>query len=127
MEARLKLKPGQKGTKKLLELYGQRLVCVRYRYDEQRQKRFKTVELILGETPWTPKPKPVNKTTIVNLRVELKEAELQRKVKSAGGKWNPAKRLWEISYGQAIALGLEDRIRTEKASDTRNRKASNTR
>jgi hypothetical protein len=35
MQARSKLmKPGQKGTRKLVELYGSRLVCVRYRYDE---------------------------------------------------------------------------------------------
>lgn len=33
MQARLKLKPGQNGTKKHLARYGERLVCVRYRYD----------------------------------------------------------------------------------------------
>lgn len=31
MQARSKLKPGQKGTRKLVELYGSRLFCVRYR------------------------------------------------------------------------------------------------
>jgi hypothetical protein len=33
METRLSLAPGQNGTKKLLARYGERLVCVRYRYD----------------------------------------------------------------------------------------------
>jgi hypothetical protein len=33
MITRLKLKPRQKGTKKLLSEYGDALVCVRYRYD----------------------------------------------------------------------------------------------
>jgi hypothetical protein len=33
---RLHLKPGQKGTKQLLAQYGDRLICVRYRYDAQR-------------------------------------------------------------------------------------------
>jgi hypothetical protein len=37
MQARRKLTLDQKGTKRLLELYGSHLVCVRYRYDEQRQ------------------------------------------------------------------------------------------
>jgi hypothetical protein len=37
---RLHLKPGQKGTKPLLAQYGDRLICVRYRYDAQRKKRF---------------------------------------------------------------------------------------
>lgn len=43
MEARLKLKPGQNGTKKLLTRYGERLVCVRYRCDEARAMCFTTM------------------------------------------------------------------------------------
>ncbi len=39
MKTRLDLKPGQRGTKKLSELYGDQLVCVRYRYDEKIGKR----------------------------------------------------------------------------------------
>ena len=44
MRTRLHLKPGQKGTKQLLAQYGDRLVCVRYRYDAQRKKRFKMLD-----------------------------------------------------------------------------------
>ena len=54
MRTLLHLKPGQKGTKQLLAQYGDRLVCVRYRYDAQQQKRFKTVELIVAEREWNP-------------------------------------------------------------------------
>jgi len=46
---RLHLKPGQKGTTQLLAQYGDRLICVRYRYDAQRTKRFKTVELLVAD------------------------------------------------------------------------------
>ena len=49
MQIRSTIHPGQRGAKKLLTQYGDRLVCVRYRYDEQRQKRLKTVELIVEE------------------------------------------------------------------------------
>ncbi len=42
LRVRLHLKPGQKGTKQLVTQYGDRLVCVRYRYDAQRKKRLKT-------------------------------------------------------------------------------------
>ena len=56
MRTLLHLKPGQKGTKQLLAQYGDRLVCVRYRYDAQRKKRFKTVELIVAERDWEPPP-----------------------------------------------------------------------
>jgi hypothetical protein len=36
METRLTLRPGMPGTKKLVARYGDRLVCVRYLYDETR-------------------------------------------------------------------------------------------
>jgi hypothetical protein len=36
---RLHLKPGQEGTKRLLAQYGDSLICVRYRYDAQRNRR----------------------------------------------------------------------------------------
>jgi hypothetical protein len=39
MITRLKLKPGQKGTKKLLAEHGEALVCVRYRYDKELRVR----------------------------------------------------------------------------------------
>lgn len=55
MRTRLHLKPGQKGTKRLSEKYGEQLICVRYRYDEDTKKRYKTVELIVDIADWEPK------------------------------------------------------------------------
>jgi hypothetical protein len=52
---------------------------VRYRYDDQRRKRFTTIEIIVEESDWSPPEKP----EIVGLRVEFRETELQRRVKSA--------------------------------------------
>lgn len=122
MQARSKLKPGQKGTRKLVELYGSRLVCVRYRYDEQSRKRFKTVELIVEESQWT--PPPIKPDKLVGVRVELNETELQRKVKLAGGKWFPQHKVWHLRYDQAVALGLEARIEHRKVSNTTNLRKS---
>ena len=121
MQTRLTLKPGQKGTRKLLDLYGPRLVCVRYCYDEQRHKRYKTVELIVEESSWT--PPLIEPETLVGVRIAFKEAELQRQVKQAGAKWNSARRVWEMRYDQALALGLEGRIEKRKASISRCPKA----
>jgi len=50
MITRLKLKPGQRGTKKLVAEHGDSLVCVRYRHDEDSGTRIKTVELIVERT-----------------------------------------------------------------------------
>jgi len=54
MRTLLHLKPDQKGTNQLLTPYGDRLVCVRYRYDAQRKKRSKIVEFIVVEREWDP-------------------------------------------------------------------------
>jgi hypothetical protein len=81
--------PDQRGAKKFLERYGEQLVCVCHRYDEQRCKRFTTVEIIVEESGWSPPEKP----EIVGLRVEFRETKLQRRVKQAGGKWNSTMRV----------------------------------
>ena len=52
METRLTRRPGQAGTKKYIERYGEKLVCVRYRYDSANGRRHKTVELIVETVPW---------------------------------------------------------------------------
>ena len=54
MQTRLTLRPGDRGTKKLLAQYGDRLACVRYRCDEKNGKRIKTAELIIDETEEAP-------------------------------------------------------------------------
>ncbi len=52
MEIRLTLRPGMAGTKKLLARYGERLLCVRYRYDSATGRRVKTAELIVQDIAW---------------------------------------------------------------------------
>jgi hypothetical protein len=107
----LKLKPGQDGTKRLLEKYGDRLVCVRYRYDGAKKRRYKTVELIVEERRWEPKARALRADTIVGLRVGVHETDLQQRVKRAGGRWNPQHKLWEIRYDRVLELGLSERIK----------------
>jgi hypothetical protein len=112
MLARLKLKPGQRGTKKLLAQYGERLLCVRYRYDEQRRRRYKTVELIVEEVPWEPrakaqpKPETISDETLIDIEVRWGDLELSHRVKNAGGIWNRARRVWQIRYDLARKTGL---------------------
>ena len=89
MRTRLHLKPGQRGTKQLLAPYGDRLVSVRYRYDAQRRKRFKTVEIIVTECAWDPPAPRLANHTPVAVRLDFAELELQQRVPQAGGKWNP--------------------------------------
>ncbi len=115
---RLHLKPGQKGTKQLLAQHGDRLICVRYRYDAQREKRFKTVELLVAERDWEPPRPRFAHDQIVGVRVAFAEVAVRDRVKQAGGTWNPERRVWQLRYDRVAALGLNSRIVDEPASNS---------
>ena len=115
---RLHLKPGRKGTKQLLAQYGDRLICVRYRYDAERKKRFKTVELLVEERDWQPRRPRLTADQIVGLRVAFTAVAVRDRVKQAGGTWNPERRVWQLRYDRVVALGLKSRIVDEPASYT---------
>jgi hypothetical protein len=70
---RLTLHPDQDGAKGLRAEYGERLVCVRYRYDTHQQKRYQTVELVVAEEQWTPPLLPPGPEQIVTIRVSAPE------------------------------------------------------
>jgi hypothetical protein len=106
MEVRATMRPGQKGTKKLVDRFGSRLLFVRYRYDAERKKRFTTVELIVDEANWAPPP-----PATVRLNIKYWEKHVRRRVIAAGGRWDPHARVWLLPADQAEALGLRDRVR----------------
>jgi len=122
MEIRTVRKPGDKGTQALLQKYGKRLVCIRYRYDPARKKRFKTIELIVAEQAWQPpEPHPQEDkatgfapkryyTRRVGIQVGFQETELRKQTKAAGGMWGPAERLWFIPEEEVRKLGLVQRV-----------------
>lgn len=116
METRLRLKPGQNGTKALTRKYGDRLVCVRYLYDYEKRQRHKTVELIEETVPWHPRDSrerhlmALSADEPVLVRVYYTEKALREKVRLAGGLWLTEERAWSLTYAKAKALGLADRI-----------------
>jgi hypothetical protein len=120
MKTRLVLKPGDRGTRKVVDEFGGKLVCVRYRYDEEHRRRLKTAEIILEEVPWEPAGGEGPKTEgtqavgssrgLVRIRVRYEDREIRRLVKDAGGQWLSGLRLWEVELGVVRRLGLEGRI-----------------
>ena len=98
MKANTHLKPGQKGTKRLLEQYGDKLLCVRYRYDEKRQVMIKTAEIIVSESPCRPSL-GYRDRDIVNVIVPYAKTALRDRLKAVGGRWNPDEKLWQVSFG----------------------------
>jgi len=78
MTSRVKLKPGQKGTMKLAAQYGDALFCVRYRYDVEKCRKMKTIEIIVSESDWTPPSPKYKASELVPLRIGTKETTLQK-------------------------------------------------
>lgn len=116
METRLTLRPGQRGTKKLLARYGERLLRVRYRYDAENGRRLKTVELIVESVAWRPAARAPRRRDeeIVVVPIAYGEAQLRERAKRLGAVWRPAQRVWEMTWLDAKRLGLAGRV----ASDT---------
>ena len=71
-----------------MEQYGDSLICVRYRYDEQRGIRYKTVELIVEVKPLL-KPR-FKDQDIVPVSVSFEETALRDQLRKMRGKWDPA-------------------------------------
>jgi hypothetical protein len=112
METRLTLRPGQPGTRKLLEKYGERLVCVRYVYDAAAGRRLKTVELVIVSVRWSAKARKRRRQDddVVYVRIAYHETDLRERAKRLGAIWRHPQRLWEITFRDSKRLRIEDRI-----------------
>lgn len=110
MVTKLKLKPGQKGTKALVKEYGDALICVRYRYDAATRTRLKTVELIV-ERKVLPEPRRAKADEApVPVRIAYREAALRKMARALGGEWDPEVRLWYIPHPNIKGTELEKHI-----------------
>lgn len=110
MKAHTHMKPGENGTKWLVERFGNSLVCVRYRYDEIRDVRVTTAEIIVDERPGKAAPR-LRATDAVFLQVPYAMKALRERLKGVGARWDPAEKLWRVRYG--LIKGdreLEERI-----------------
>lgn len=99
-------RPGEKGTRRLLRDWGERLVCVRYRYNAARNMRLKTVEIVVDEAAWKRKS-----DADCGVEVRSWEKELRDAIVAAGGRWNRELGMWILAKGKARRLGLEHRAK----------------
>jgi hypothetical protein len=114
------LKPGQKGTKRLVEQDGDALICLRYRYDAKAHKQYKTVEIIVSESEWTPPPAKYPDGELVSLKIGINETVLQNQLRAAGGRWDKDQRVWFVPYGCIAGTKLEKLIAVETKADLKN-------
>ncbi len=107
MQVTKKLGPGQPGTKKLAQRFGDQLLCVRYRQDIEAGRRCTTVELVVDEGPM-----PIDKRTppFVHIRVGYNELALQQAIRQQGGTWDKQLRLWHVRQEAVQLLQLHARV-----------------
>ena len=113
MRTKRKLRPGDPGTKKYVKTYGNELVCVRYRYDDEKQMRYTTVELIIESGPQkgrTTHEAPKTKDGNVYLKISPDEDALIEQIKLFGAEWDENRKLWKISQTTIDELNLSDRV-----------------
>ena len=108
------LLPGKPGTKKLVDQYGDNLLCVRYRYDLKKKQRLTTVEIIVDRQKWYLDKSRVPPNKIMKLKIEYGERELAQQVKSLGARWDRQNKVWKLPFRYVQILRLEDRIVTTK-------------
>ena len=108
MKAYAHLKPGQDGTKRLVEQYGKVLLCVRYRFDEIRGVKLKTVEIIVDEKPLR-KPR-FKDDDLVPVQVAYGETELRQALRAMRARWDGERKVWYVQYGLIRGTPLEERL-----------------
>ena len=119
MRTRLTKRAGVPGTKRLCEVWGEKLLYVRYRYDAARQRRVKTVEIIVEERPWQPGRRKVRvgagagralvegQLDYVHIRFDHKDdAATRTAVKRLGGFWDERAAAWRITAAAVTLLDL---------------------
>jgi hypothetical protein len=100
--------PGSPGTHALLQEHGQRLVCVRYRHAQHGTIRYTTIELLVSEARVRIRPKSGQ---MYGVKIDLQEADLGKKAKALGAKWDHKEDLWRMPGETVLQLGLVHRVR----------------
>ncbi len=97
MKAYGHLKPGQKGTHRLVARFGPALICVRYRDDEETGDNLTTAEIIVDRRPGNRNLR-FRDTDLVAVAVPYFEKVLRERLKAAGGRWDQEERAWRVLF-----------------------------
>lgn len=96
-----------------MEKYGDALVCVRYRYDDETRTRLKTVELIVEKKELPSAGKNANKEKLVAVRISYGERDDPLHGTIPNLKWYVIDRCghspWKEKYGKEEFYRIVDR------------------
>jgi hypothetical protein len=124
MEVIRTIKPGMPGSRRFQKHWGENLVAVRYR--RGANKLYTTIEIIVDERDQSRPEISLNavhsfkRHQLVAIPIAYEEAELRAAAKRNRAMWSAEKKVWIMSYGTAVALGVHNRVvegLAEKCSD----------
>lgn len=102
-----RLNPGQPGTRRMVKVHGNSLVCVRYRQDRLKLYRYTTVELVTAAAPIHPRRFDI---ATFGVHIERDERRLWAIARAVGGRWDKTDRLWWLRGALVRKLGWIERI-----------------
>ncbi len=118
--------PGQKGSIRYLQEWGEKLVNVRYRRSVETNEIVTTIEVVMDRRPIAPPGSQIKGYLAaraqepVAVMIGYQEVDLRQKVKQACARWSKQPSLWIMKRKTAVQLGLVDRVvegAAEKCSD----------
>ncbi len=96
------LRPGDSGSHRFLDEWGDKLVAVRYRKSDCGKQIYTTIEVIVDQRDASPPSHRILQMTgrnrAVAIRVHYEEQELRQKIKAAGAKWSPQLNKRRLNY-----------------------------
>jgi hypothetical protein len=101
------MKAGDPGTRRQSERWGRDLLFVRYRYDESAGERLTTVEIVVDRGA---RAHRIDPGRMVGVRLRYEETELRQRVRGAGGQWDARRKLWWMTWLNALRLGVAERV-----------------
>lgn len=85
--------PAQDGAKRFARRYGDQLVCVRHRLNDEGTVRHTTVELVVESTPIASRAR-----TLVAVRMPHADRSTRALLLACGARWRPKNRYWILPH-----------------------------
>ena len=108
-----KLNAGKPGTKIYQHQYGENLLCIRHRKNDETGETLVTVEIVvqrkLSRNLFNLQAY-LERDPDVEVLIGYEEHELRQKAKNAGARWDQKSRRWKMPYSSTVKLGLINRI-----------------
>ena len=115
MEIIKTIRPGDDGSKRYHDKYGEQLCAVRYRRSPCKKTVYTTVEIIVAQREAyqqkSPQQKPVlQESDWVAVKIAYEEVELRTEVRKMGGRWSKLAKAWVVKRTMAERRNIGHRV-----------------